>query len=94
MMICHSDIKIMIVFFFFFETCSQEALDHDIHVKEWALVYSPNNKELGKLMTETARLLELQSGAIAVNTSDQVEAVMFNRELVAGLEFDLPEVTI
>lgn len=73
--------------------CSQEDVDrHDLHVKEWGLVYSPVNKQLAELMNETARLLQLEDGAIAVNTSADVEAVMFNRELVAGIEFDLPAV--
>lgn len=45
-------------------------------------------------MTETARILELDKGVVAVNSSEQIEAVMFNRELIAGLEFDLPAVNI
>lgn len=45
-------------------------------------------------MNETARLLQLENGTVAVNTSADIEAVMFNRELVAGLEFDLPAVMI
>ncbi|XP_055298016.1 phospholipid-transporting ATPase ABCA3-like isoform X5 [Sitodiplosis mosellana] len=70
---------------------SEEDVDRfDLHVKEWALVYSPVNKELAELMNETARLLKLENGTVAVNTRAEIESVMFNRELVAGLEFDLP----
>lgn len=56
------------------------------------MVYSPDNKELAELMNETARLLNLEKGAEAVNTSSEVEGVMFNKEYVAGIEFDLPAV--
>lgn len=45
-------------------------------------------------MNETARLLQLENGTVAVNTSADIESVMFNRELVAGVEFDLPAVMI
>lgn len=52
------------------------------------------NKQLAELMNETARLLQLENGTVAVNTSADIETVMFNRELVAGVEFDLPAVMI
>lgn len=52
----------------------------------------PDNKELADLMNRTAALLKLEDGIVAVNTSSQVEAVMFDEEYVAGIEFDLPGV--
>lgn len=73
--------------------CSEEEVyRHDLHVLEWGLVYSPVNKELAELMNETARLLKLESGTVAVNTPAEVEAVMFRREFVAGVDFDIPAV--
>lgn len=39
-------------------------------------------------------LLKLENGTVAVNSSADIEAVMFNREFVAGVEFDIPAVNI
>lgn len=75
--------------------CSEESVDrHNLHVKEWGLVYSPINNELAELMNETVALLKLENGTVAVNNSADIEAVMFNREFVAGVEFDIPAVSI
>lgn len=45
-------------------------------------------------MNETARLLQLENGVVAVKSPAEIESVMFNRELVAGVQFDLPAVII
>lgn len=77
------------------DSCSEEA-EHrqNLHVQEWGLVYSPINNELAELMNETVALLKLENGTVAVNNSADIEAVMFNREFVAGVEFDIPAVSI
>lgn len=82
-------------FSFYSDSCSEESVGrHDLHVKEWGLVYSPINNELAELMNETVALLKLENGTVAVNSSADIETVMFNRELVAGVEFDIPAVSI
>lgn len=58
----------------------------DIHVKEWKLVYSPMNPIFDELADVAAKSLQLE-GVVGVNSSEELEGVMFNRELVAGINF-------
>lgn len=58
----------------------------DIYVKEWKLVYSPQNSIFEELVDEAVKSLKL-NGIVGVNTPEEVEAVMFNQELVAGINF-------
>lgn len=65
---------------------SDEVVARDLHVKEWKLVYSPLNPALEELVDIASKSLQLD-GVVGVNSSEELEAVMFNRELVAGIEF-------
>lgn len=70
---------------------SESASFRDIHVKEWRLVYSPQNPVLNRLVDTAANSLGL-NGTVGVSTSDELVGVMFNRELIAGIEFKHPTV--
>lgn len=56
-------------------------------VNEWKLVYTPTNDILKSLIDATINLLNMD-GAVAVDTSEQIEQVMYNEKFVAGIEFD------
>lgn len=56
-------------------------------VNEWKLVYTPTNDILKSLMDATINLLNMD-GAVAVDTSEQIEQAMYNEKFVAGIEFD------
>lgn len=45
------------------------------------------NDVLQSLMNEAIKLLDLD-GVIAVNTTKEVEQVMYNQQLVAGIQFN------
>lgn len=55
-------------------------------VKEWKLVYLPQNPVLEKLLNAVAHSLELD-GVEGVNSTNEMIRVMFDRALVAGIEF-------
>lgn len=60
-------------------------------VKEWKLVYLPKNECLERLLNKTVEMLNLD-GVLSVDTSKQIEDVMDSRRLLAGIEFDHPDV--
>lgn len=62
-------------------------------IKEWRLVYSPKNEVFEKLLTEAALSLGLK-GVVGVDTQEELEATMVNRQLVAGVQFEHPSVSI
>lgn len=73
--------------------CSDDIVARDIHVKEWKLVYAPQNPILEELLFNAAKSLRLDS-IVGANSSEELEAIMFNRELVAGVQFNHPAVSI
>lgn len=81
-----SDTKIQLTFLHFFLRHSDEIVIRDIHVKEWKLVYSPLNPIFEELADLAAKSLQLD-GVVAANSSEELEAIMFNQELVAGIDF-------
>ncbi|XP_055297532.1 phospholipid-transporting ATPase ABCA3-like isoform X2 [Sitodiplosis mosellana] len=60
---------------------------HAIHLKEWKLVYYPKNKILERFLSEVVKLLKLD-GIEGVNSSEEVEKVMIEREFLAGVVFN------
>lgn len=72
--------------YFLLMSPSDDIVARDIHVKEWKLVYSPINPIFDELAENAAKSLQLE-GAVGVNSSEEVESAMFNRELVAGINF-------
>lgn len=70
---------------------SDSIQQHDIHVKKWELVYTPSNAIFEKLLKDAAESLELD-GVRGVNTTGEIEDVMYKDELVAGVVFDHPAV--
>lgn len=62
-------------------------------VKEWKLVYLPQNECLERLLNKTVEMLSLD-GILSVDTSKQIEDVMDSRRLLAAIEFDHPDVII
>lgn len=70
---------------------SDEIEIRDIHVGEWKLVYSPLNPIFEEMADIAAKSLQLD-GIVGVNSSEELEAVMFNQELVAGIDFQHPQV--
>lgn len=60
---------------------------HDIHVKEWKIVYSPKNEALDELMMNVTDSLDLE-GFEGVKTPEEVETVMIERELLCGIVFE------
>lgn len=71
---------------------SENAAQHVDEIKEWKLVYAPNNTILGDLLLSASSTLRLD-GVIGVDNSSQVESLMGNRMLVAGVQFDHPAVS-
>lgn len=65
----------------------------NIFLREWQLVYSPQNPILDDLMSEVSRSLAL-TGIVGVGSSNQIFDVMLNQELIAGVEFQHPAVNI
>lgn len=55
------------------------------------MVYTPSNAIFEKLLKDAAESLELD-GVRGVNTTGEIEDVMFKEELVAGVVFDHPAV--
>lgn len=60
---------------------------HDIHLKEWKLVYYPKNDILEQFLSEVVELLRLD-GIEGVNSTEDVEKVMIERELFCGVVFE------
>lgn len=56
------------------------------NIDEWKLVYTPKNDVLENLLESTIKLLGL-SGTVAVNSSRELEEVMIERKLIAGIDF-------
>lgn len=85
------NLLLLIIRFFFRTEISDSIQQHDIHVKKWELVYTPSNAIFEKLLKDAAESLELD-GVRGVNTTGEIEDVMFKDELVAGVVFDHPAV--
>lgn len=58
----------------------------NIYLKEFRLVYVPDNEIFKKFMTAVGQSLHL-TGVDGVNTSSELLNVMDRRELIAGIEF-------
>lgn len=56
------------------------------------MAYSPKNEVLGKFLMEAARSLGLEA-VVGVDTPEELEAIMVNRQLVAGVQFEHPSVS-
>lgn len=56
-------------------------------IKEWKLVYAPNNKLFGNVLTSVAAKLELD-GIVGVESEEEIEAAILKRKLVAGIHFN------
>lgn len=84
--------NLFISFLFSFRCAnSEDAGVRDIYVKEWKLVYSPYNAVFEELIDAACKSLQLD-GIVGVNTPEEVEAAMTNRELVAGIVFQHSQV--
>lgn len=70
---------------------SDEIVMRDTHIREWKLVYSPSPSVFDELADLAAKSLQLE-GAVGVNSSEELEAAMFNQELVAGIDFQHSQV--
>lgn len=70
---------------------SELAKEADL-IKEWKLVYSPQNDRLDDLMAIVARNLELD-GFIGVANEQEIGTVMTNQKLIAGIQFKLAAVS-
>lgn len=70
--------------------CSENGLKN-IKVKEWKLVYTPQNPVLEEMLDRAAKSLHL-NGVVGANDTDELISKMFNREFVAGIEFNHPAV--
>lgn len=60
-------------------------------MREWKLVYSPINPIFEEIADLAAKSLQLE-GVVAANSSEELESIMFNQELVAGIDFQHPPV--
>lgn len=60
-------------------------------VNEWKLVYAPQNDILESLLSNAATSLKLD-GVEGVHNGSEIAAVMGNRQLVAGVQFNHPAV--
>lgn len=56
-------------------------------IKEWKLVYAPKNVHLDKLMDWITKKHGL-NGFEGVANGMEIESVMLNRELIAGIQFN------
>lgn len=56
-------------------------------IKEWRLVFTPNNSKLFDLLSDVSRDLDLTE-PIGVSSSSDLENVFINRSLLAGIEFN------
>lgn len=56
-------------------------------IKEMKLAYAPINKIFEELLTEVVKSLKL-SGLIGVNNSAELEFIVSDRKLLAGIEFN------
>lgn len=70
---------------------SDDIVIRDTHIKEWKLVYSPLNPIFEEMADLAAKSLQLD-GIVAANSSEELESIMFNQELVAGIDFQHPPV--
>lgn len=61
--------------------------DQGVNIKEWKLVYLPENPVLENLIHTVSKSLKLD-GVVGVKTSNDLIQVMIDRELVAGIEFE------
>lgn len=61
--------------------------NHDIHIGEWRLVYSPENQVFEHLLGHVVSGLNF-SGVYGVKTSEEVEKLMLEQEFVAGVVFN------
>lgn len=89
-----SDAKTKPLTKFYFNMCdidSDEIVMRDTHIREWKLVYSPSPSVFDELADLAAKSLQLE-GAVGVNSSEELEAAMFNQELVAGIDFQHSQV--
>ncbi|XP_055326120.1 phospholipid-transporting ATPase ABCA3-like, partial [Sitodiplosis mosellana] len=59
----------------------------DIHLREWGLVYSPKNKVFEDLL-QLASIRFNFTVIYGVNSSEEVERLMIEREFLAGVVFD------
>lgn len=74
-----------------YKTCvfvfSNTNVSHDIHIKEYGLVYSPKNVVLENVLEYAAEYLGL-AGVYGVNSPEEVERLMIEREFLAGVVFN------
>lgn len=56
------------------------------HIKNWQLTYSPQNPVFDRILDDVSRSLNL-NGYVGVLTSIEMKNVLFDRSLVAGIEF-------
>lgn len=77
----------------YFLRVSARSKDQGVNIKEWKLIYSPENSVLENLVNTVSKSLKLD-GSVGVKTSNDIAQVMVNRKLVAGIEFEHPAVNI
>lgn len=66
-------------------THSELAKEADL-IREWKVVYAPQNARLDELLTSVSGKLGLE-GFVGVADDQEIASVMTNRKLIAGIQF-------
>lgn len=64
-----------------------------VNIRTWKLAYTPKNPILDRIMGDVTKLLALD-GFIGVQSSKEMENILLDQDLIAGIEFHHPMVRL
>lgn len=70
---------------------SASVSNRDVFIRDWRLVYSPNNPVLGNLVGAASNPLGINQ-PVGVDTVDQMNGAMLYYGVIAGIQFHHPAV--